>query len=230
MPHNNQNASFGDKIGSMKKSSYIYTSLFILLFLVTLVFVYWFMSTPYFVIADGWVRQNRTLYLVVLYIYKSLGILWPPIPSGLFTMASIPFLGWPLAYLIDLLGSITGGSLAYFLARKYGLSFLKKIFDQKVIDKIKKAKIKKGKEIEAVFMYRLLLGTTILEAVYYGAGLLKVDFPKFLIGAILSHIIVGVPTFILAQNIFSGKNVAITIASVVISIFIVYKTKGRYFE
>lgn len=188
------------------------------------------MSTPYFVIVDGCVRQNRTLYLVVLYIYKSLGILWPPIPAGLFTMASIPFLGWPLAYLIDLLGSITGGSIAYFLARKYGLSLLTKIFDDKVIDKIKKTKIKKGKEVEAVFVYRVLLGTTILEAVYYGAGLLKINFPKFLVGAILSHIIVGVPTFILAQNIFSGKNIVITVVSVVVSIFILYKAKGRYFE
>lgn len=188
------------------------------------------MSTPYFVIADGWVRQNRTLYLVVLFIYKSLGILWPPIPAGLFTMASIPFLGWPLAYLIDLLGSITGGSLAYFLARKYGLSFLKKIFDQKVLDKIENAKIKKGKEIEAVFIYRIILGTVILEAVYYGAGLLKVNFPKFLVGAILSHIVIGVPTFILAQNIFSGKNILITIVFIFASVFIVYKTKSRYFE
>jgi len=204
--------------------------LFVGFFLVTLVLVYWFMKSPQFVVVDSWVKQNTLLYVVVLFVYKTIGILWPPIPAGLLTLLSIPFLGWFGAYLVDLIGSITGGSIAYFLGQKYGLTLLKKIFDENMIEKIKKAKIKKGKEIEAVFMYRVFLGTTILEAIYYGAGLLKVGFGKFLIGATLSHIAVGVPMFILAQNIFGGKNIVITIALIAVGVIFVYKTKGRYFE
>ena len=214
----------------MKKSSYLYTSLFVGFFLVTLVLVYWFMKSPQFAVVDIWIKQNTLLYVVVLFVYKTIGILWPPIPAGLFTLLSIPFLGWFGAYLVDLIGSIAGGSIAYFLGQKYGLTLLKKIFDENMIEKIKNTKIKKGREIEAVFMYRVFLGTTILEAIYYGAGLLKVGFGKFLIGAILSHIAVGVPMFILAQNIFGGKNIVITIALIAVGVIFVYKTKGRYLE
>jgi uncharacterized membrane protein YdjX (TVP38/TMEM64 family) len=214
----------------MKKSSYIYTFLFIFIFLLTLAIFYWFIKSVYFIPAQLWVSQNRFSYIVILFLCKALGIIWPPIPSGLLTMGSIPFLGWKTSYFIDLGGSIAGGTIAYYLAKRYGLEFLKKIFDQSILERIQKTKIKKGKEIEAVFVYRVLLGTTILEAIYYGAGLLKVTYWKFLIGAVLSHLVVGIPTFILAQNIFSGKNMAITVLSIVVSLFIVYKTKSRYFE
>ncbi len=214
----------------MAKKSYLYSLLFVGLFALTLVFTYWFMKSPQFVIADNWVKQNVLTYVVFLFIVKTLGILWPPIPAGLFTLLSIPFLGWFGAYMVDLTGSVVGGSVAYYLGRKYGIPFLKHIFDEKMITKIKDVKIKKGKEIEAVFVYRVLLGTVILEAVYYGAGLLKVEFGKFLVGAILSHIAVGVPMFILAQNIFGGNNIVVTIILVVGGAFFVYKTKDRYFE
>lgn len=214
----------------MKKNSPVFTILFIGLFVLTVIIFYWFLKSSYYLPFQVWISANKALYVSALFLIKSIGILWPPIPSGLLTMASIPFLGWQTAYLVDLSGSAVGGSVSYFLGKKYGLTFLKKIFDDKILDSIKNLKIKKGKEIEAVFVYRILLGTVIVEAIYYGGGLLKVNFPKFLVGAVLSHIVTGVPVFILAQNIFGGKNIVITTLLVVISGFFVYKTKGRYFE
>lgn len=214
----------------MKKNSSVFTILFIGLFVLTVVIFYWFLKSSYYQPFQVWISANKVFYVSMLFLVKSIGILWPPIPSGLLTMASIPFLGWQTAYLVDLFGSVVGGSISYFLGRKYGLTFLKKIFDDDVLDKIKELKIKKGKEIEAVFVYRILFGTVIVEAIYYGGGLLKVSFPKFIVGAVLSHIVTGVPAFILAQNIFGGKNIVITILLIVISGFFVYKTKGRYFE
>lgn len=214
----------------MKKKSYAYSALFILLFLLTLLFFYWFTKSSHFANLQLWTTSNKPLYLLLLFLLKTLGIVWPPIPSGLFTMASIPLIGWKTAYAIDLFGSVTGGMIAYSLGKKYGIKFLEKIFDKKVLVKIKNTKIKKGKEFEAVFMYRILLGTTILEAVYYGAGLLKVNLYKFLLGAVASHLLIGIPSFIMAENIFNGKNILITLASILISVFIVYKTKDRYFE
>ena len=68
------------------------------------------------------------------------------------------------------------------------------------------------------------------HVVYYGAGFLKIPFGKFLIGASLSHIVVGVPSFILANNIFSGKNLILTGILSVVALIFVLTTKGRYFE
>jgi uncharacterized membrane protein YdjX (TVP38/TMEM64 family) len=195
-----------------------------------MLFAYLFFKSSYFPIVDAWIKTNIVLYVIALFIYKSIGVLFPPIPAGVVTLASIPFLGWFGAYMVDMVGSIFGGIIAYWLGKKYGKKILEKLFDASTIEKIVKTKVKKGKEIEAVFMFRVLLGSTILEAVYYGAGFLKIPFGKFLIGATLSHILVGVPSFLLANNIFSGKNIILTIVLSVVALIFVLKTKGRYFE
>jgi uncharacterized membrane protein YdjX (TVP38/TMEM64 family) len=165
-----------------------------------------------------------------LFLYKSVGVLFPPIPAGLVTMASIPFLGWFGAYSVDLAGSLAGGMIAYFLGKKYGHPLLLKILGSDLTRKIEKVKVNRNREIEAVFMYRIALGSTILEAVYYGAGFLKIGFGNFLVGSLLSHILVGVPSFYLANNILQGSNIALTIILTVIGIIFVLYTKGRYFE
>lgn len=214
----------------MKKESIRYWFILIFIFVAFMFFAYWFFKSSYFPIVDAWIKTNIVLYVVALFIYKSIGVLFPPIPAGVVTLASIPFLGWFGAYMVDMAGSIFGGIIAYWLGKKYGKKILEKLFDASIIKKIVKTKVKKGKEIEAVFMFRVLLGSTILEAVHYGAGFLKIPFGKFLIGVTLSHIVVGVPSFLLANNIFSGKNIVLTIVLSVVALIFVLKTKGRYFE
>lgn len=214
----------------MKKKTFWYSSLFVLIFIVTLVLFYWFFKSPYFLIVDVWIKKNIVLYIVSLFIYKSIGVLFPPIPAGLVTMASIPFLGWFGAYLVDFFGSIFGGMIAYYLGKKYGHPLLLRILGEEITRKIEKIRIKEEKEIEGIFIYRVALGSTILEAVYYGAGFLKVGFKNFLIGSVLSHIVVGIPSFFLANNIFNGQNIILTVTLTIIGIIFIIFTKGRYFE
>lgn len=214
----------------MKRESIKYWFSLIFIFLIFTLIAYWFFKSSYFPIVDTWIKTNMILYVSALFIYKSIGVLFPPIPAGVVTLASIPFLGWFGAYLVDMAGSIFGGIIAYWLGKKYGKKILEKLFDAPTIEKIVNTKIKKGKEIEAVFMFRVLLGSTILEAVYYGAGVLKIPFGKFIIGATLSHIVVGVPAFLLAGNIFSGKNLILSVVLSLLALIFVLKTKGRYFE
>src|SRR3989344_3025781 len=132
----------------MKRQTYFYSFIFILIFAITLIFFFWFFKSPYFFVVDGWIRQNIILYVFSLFIYKSVGVLFPPIPAGLVTLASIPFLGWFGAYLVDLVGSIFGGMIAYFLGKKYGHPLMVKILGEEITSKIEKVKIKKDKEIE----------------------------------------------------------------------------------
>ena len=92
----------------------------------TLIFYLWFIKSPHFSGFVAWSQQNIILYYFVLVVLKIVGIIWPPIPGGLLTLGSIPVLGWPLAYSADFLGSMIGSTAAYFLAKKYGLGFMKK--------------------------------------------------------------------------------------------------------
>lgn len=71
---------------------------------------------------------------------------------------------------------------------------------------------------------------TLIEAVNYGAGLLKIPYDKFMIGFLLSHPLLGIPMFYFVNNIIKQENVLVTIALAIIGIFGVYLLRGRYFE
>lgn len=214
----------------MKVKSYLFITISLVLLVVSFLGYIYFTKTPQFAIFFTWSQSHLYVFVPLLLFLKILGIVYPPLPSAIFTLGAIPIIGWLPAYLIDFSGSAIAGSIDYYLGKKYGLSFLSKIFDEETIANIKKIKIKPGREIESVFVLRVLIGGVVLEAVYYGAGLLKIPFTKFLIGALLSHVILGLPTFLLSEAIFQGRNILVSVVMGAIAIFLVYKLKGRYFE
>ncbi len=217
-------------ISKMKRKFNVGTLVFVSVFFLTLIFFIWFSRSQYYPLLNSWIQGNIVLYIVSLFLIKIIGILWPPISGGIFTLASIPFLGWKSAFIIDMAGSTVGGTIAYYLGKKYGYSFLDKILDTNVVEKIKKIKVKPGREIEMVFIYRLLFGSIIIEAIYYGAGVLKIPYDKFIVGVTLSHLLMGIPIFFLVSSIFSGGSIIFTIVLSVIALLFILKTRGRHFE
>lgn len=201
-----------------------------LVFLISLLAYFWFINTSYFVSLKSWGEQNTVTFVSLLVSIKIIGIVWPPLPGGLLTLGSIPILGWKLAYFSDFAGSMIGSSIAFYLGSRYGHKFIHKLFDKKIIDKIHKIKVNKKREVEAIFALRLVSGNTIMEAVCYGAGMLKVSYKNFLIGSVASHTLIGIPTFYFAGNLFNSKNVILNLLVAAIAITIIYKSKGRYFE
>lgn len=197
---------------------------------VTLISYFLFIQTPLFQEFSEWSRQNFLLFITTLLIIKVVGIVWPPIPGGLLTLGAIPIIGWGNAYIIDFIGSTLGSSAGFLLGQRYGLNLLHRIFDQSTIEKIQRFKIIKSKEIEAVFVMRVLTGSTVSEAVCYGAGFIGVKFQHFLIGSVLAHIVVGIPSYYFAGNILEGKNLLLNALFVLIAIPLLLKLKGRYIE
>jgi uncharacterized membrane protein YdjX (TVP38/TMEM64 family) len=213
------------RIKSYKNTIYLFLGVIFTLILYAL-----FYNSPYYAGVLDWSQNHIVLFVILLIAFKVIGIVYPPIPGGTFIIGTIPFLGWFPTYLLDLAGSIIGACIAYFLGSRYGYSVLHRLFDDSVVHKISSVRIKKGKEIEAIFVYRLLLGGTILEGIYYGAGLMHVKFRNFLIGSILSHAVVGIPLFYLVKNAFSIES-ALIIAIPLLIVFLVFtKLKHRYFE
>lgn len=204
--------------------------LLVIVFIISIVFYIWLVNSPYFSLLLNWSKQNILTFSLSLLSLKVASIVYPPLPGGLATLASIPFLGWKLAYLIDFIGSMIGSSIAFFIARKYGFIFLSKIFDSKTIQKIKTIEVYPKRQIESVFALRILLGTTIMEAVCYGAGLLNITFKNFLVGSILSHLAIGIPTYYLANNITQLRNLPFTVIVILAGGFIFWKLKNRYFK
>ena len=188
----------------------------------------WFIKLPIFQHFVLWVQQNLLLYFLFLLSMKILGILWPPLPGGLFTLGSIPAIGWELAYIADLVGNIIGSSGAFFIGKKYGSRLLKRFFDPSTIEKIQNVKIKKGKEFEAVVILKIIY-SSFGEVVSYGAGMLGISYSKFIIGSFLVWQI-NIPIFFMASKALEGKLLIINVILIVFAVLLFYKIKGRYFE
>jgi len=188
-----------------------------------------FLRSPYFDQFSNWAQHNFVLFFVILVVIKIAGIVWPPINGGLLTLGSIPVIGWWQAYLADSVGSIIGSTYAYYIAKRWGLSFMRKIFDEETITQVQKVKIKQGKEFEAVFLARLF-GGSIVEVVCYGAGLLNVRFSRYLPASILSHAVIGVPFYLFAGDIIAGRNFIINGTFAVILVLLFMFARHRYVE
>ena len=213
----------------MKIKDYKHIIIFTVGLLVTIVAYLWFIKSPYFEIFKIWAEKNFVLYVFILVTLKTIGLIWPPLPGGLLTAGSIPVLGWLPAYLSDLMGSIMGASAAYYIAQKWGYKFINKIFDEVTIEKIKKFKIKKHREIEAVFFSRIF-GGTIVEAICYAAGLLNINFKNYLTGTIASHVAIGLPFYFFTNNLFEGKNFIISFLIAIAFIPWLLIARKRYLE
>lgn len=199
-------------------------------FLITIIAYLWFIKTPFFQSFTVWSQHNLLVFLITLLAIKVLGIVWPPIPGGILTLGAIPIIGWETAYTTDFLGSLIGSSIAFYLGKKYGYKFLKNIFDVKTLEKIQKTKVVSKREIEGVFVMRTLTGSTISEAVCYGAGLLKIKYKNFLIGSTLSHLATGIPAYYLASSFFTKGNFTINIVFILIALPLLIWLRKRYFE
>lgn len=197
--------------------------------IVTIILYFWFIRTPYFEAFNIWTRHNLVIFYVSLLLAKILAIVWPPLPGSLFTFGAIPFIGWFQSYLVDLVGSLIGASIAYFLGKKYGYPFLAKIFNVNILQKIQQIKIRKDREIESIFIGRMAGAGNIMELVCYGAGVLRVRFSSFIIASFLANLF-ALPLYYAGGNILKGGNIILGIIFGAVTLFVFWKIKGRYIE
>ena len=197
-------------------------------FTATAVLYWWFVHSPHFEVFNAWSQQNLALLLFTLFAIKVIGIVWPPLPGGLFTLGAIPVVGWWQAYAVDLAGSMVGSTLAYGIARKWGRSFMDTIFDPITIEKMERLRVRPERELEAVFVFRLF-GANVVEIICYAAGALRIRYHNFILGSVGAHVLEGIPFYYFAREFFSGKNVAFNVALVAIVVALLIVLRRRYF-
>lgn len=214
----------------MKKRGKIYLLLFALLFIGSGITAYQFYQSHYFEEFISWTRQNLILYTIIVITFKVIAMVYPPLPGSVITVGSIPVFGWFGAYLTDFAGGLIGASISYFIAKKYGRKIVESLITDETLKKLEQTKVKHKREIEAVIVMRILGGASIVEVVNYGAPLVNISFKSFIAGYFISHPITTLPIFYFANSFFAGNNTIFTIGIAIISLLVLYKIKGRYFE
>jgi uncharacterized membrane protein YdjX (TVP38/TMEM64 family) len=210
------------------KNNFYLTGLLIF-WLATIGLYFWFTKSPYFESFNLWTRQNLLLFYATLLTAKVLAIVWPPLPGGLFTLGSIPFIGWYQSFLVDFVGGLIGASIAYALGRKYGYPFVEKVFNPEIAQRIKTLKIRGNREIESVFLGRIAGNGNLMELVCYGAGVLRVKFGNFFIASFLAGLLT-MPIYYLGGNLFDGGSMIAGMIFGALSLLLFWKLKGRYVE
>lgn len=190
----------------------------------------WLVNQP-FAQQIGWFAQvHRSWLILMLVLIKVLGLVWPPLPGGVFNLAIIPFVGWQTAYIIDLVGTIIGAGICYSIAYRWGYKILSKILDEDTVNKISQTKIIYHRQAEFSFVVTVMSRFLMTEISYYAAGVIKLDIRKFMFGAITSHLLIGIPSYYLTNMMFETKSLYLGIVAWIIIIPVWLRIKGRYFE
>jgi uncharacterized membrane protein YdjX (TVP38/TMEM64 family) len=215
----------------MKVKSYKNLILFIFGFAAITAIYFAFYLSPWFDAFTEWVQDYQLYFFLTLVLIKFAGIVWPPFPGGVLTVGSIPVLGWELAFLADYLGGLTGGTAAFLISRKFGKEFLTKIFDEESISRMENLPIKSNRQFEMLFIIMTFGGSTIIELVAYGAGIVKeIGFWPFLIARATAHPLVGIPLFYLIGNVFSGDKIIINLLLLLVLLPLLWVLRHRYID
>jgi len=195
---------------------------------VTVGIYFWFIRSPYFDAFTEWSESHTLALFFALVALKTAGMVWPPFAGGVFTFGAIPVIGWLRAYAADLTGSALGSTLTYWIARRWGVAFLTRLLDAHTVAKIARFRIPRRRELEAVYLFRILGTGSVVEILCYGAGLLRIGFPTFLLGSVLSHATVSLPFFYFGKELFGPR--AWTAGVIFVAfVLVVFVFRKRYF-
>lgn len=175
------------------------------------------------------VQNYFLLYVITVFLLKTLSIVYPPLPGVTFTLTSVPIIGWQYSYLIDLAGSTTGAIIAYLLGKKYGKPILKSLFGEKIFSMIDKVRLREGKQLEAAIVLRLA-SSGLSDALAWIASTVGFRLSPFIIGFVIAHILTTPIFFYLVEKSIN-YNSGFIIGIIAVSTWVfIYRFKGRYFE
>jgi uncharacterized membrane protein YdjX (TVP38/TMEM64 family) len=188
------------------------------------------LQLPFFIQLMETVKEYLIPFVCLLLVLKTVSIVYPPLPGGVITMGAIPFIGWELAYAVDIIGSTTGALTAYFLGKRYGKRILQWVLGEGLTNKITSLKVKEKNQIEAAFVLRVASGGMLSDGLAWGASLIGLRAVPFTIGYVSSHVITTLPIFYLV-SVSTKFDSWILIAPIVgLAWLAMYKLKGKYFE
>jgi len=170
------------------------------------------------------------LYVISLLIFKAVSIIYPPLPGIAVTLASVPLIGWPLAYVTDIVGGALGASVSFFLGKKYGFTILQKMVGETATKKLKTIKLKQKNQVEASVFFRFSSGGMLSDALSWGASLIGFRYAPFISGYVISHLLTTLPIFYLFGMTISTSLWVLIGLTLIIAWIVIFRLRSRYFE
>lgn len=152
-----------------------------------------FFSSPELIVKR--VEKFGVLGPVIFLLLQIVQVVLPIIPGGASCLAGVLLFGSIYGFIYNYVGMITGSTIVFLLARKYGIKFVKKICDEEKVDKYV-GYIRK-KKFEKVFIICILLPGFPDDLLCYVAGVSKLTLRRFLM-----ILLIAKPLSLLFYSIF----------------------------
>lgn len=141
-----------------------------------------FFSSPQKIVKK--VEKFGALGPLIFIFLQIVQVVLPIIPGGASCLAGVLLFGSVYGFIYNYVGMVIGSMVVFLLARKYGIRFVKKICDEKTVDKYV-GYIRK-KKFEKIFIICILLPGFPDDLLCYVAGVSKLTFKRFLIILLLT--------------------------------------------
>lgn len=140
---------------------------------------------------DGKIESMGLWAAGIIFALRSISIIIPMLPGTYCSVLSGYFFGFQEGLLIIFLADLVACSSSFFLSRKFGRGFIRKIVSNRLmlrVEDFSKKHLEKN-----FFLMTSFLMTQFFDFVCYGVGLTKVPWRKFLPALIISILISDAP-------------------------------------
>ncbi len=115
------------------------------------------------------------IFFVFLQIVQ---VIIPLIPGGISTGVGVIIFGPLWGFVYNYIGIVIGSIIVFFIARKYGMPLIKKMFKKELIDKYI-GWLNKGKKFEKLFAAAIFLPVAPDDFLCYLAGVTDISVKKY---------------------------------------------------
>ena len=144
-------------------------------------FIFYGLKIGFFESNDVLVKQIKQyglwgpLFFMIIQIVQ---VIFPVIPGGASCLAGVLAFGPVEGFIYNYVGLCLGSMVSFYLSRRYGMPLIKKMFEQKSIEKY--LKYVQSKRFETIFFLGILLPGAPDDLLCYIAGISGISFKKFL--------------------------------------------------
>lgn len=178
--------------------------------------------------AADYVAHTGSLLPIIVLVLKVIAIAFPPISGGWLSYLSIVYIGWVDAAILDSVGSLLGGIIGFFLARRYRERLVAKVVPLKNLG-ILEQKLNHRQKFWAFLSIRLSTGP-IYDYLNYLVALTNLKFTTYLIVSVIA-IIPNFMFFYLASLGFELSPLYFIIFLIPLAVlYFVYKQSWKNFE
>ena len=171
----------------------IFLTIFLFIFVIYGIKVGIFSSNKELII---YVRKFGIFAPLIFLLIQIIQVIFPIIPGGASCLAGTLAFGGFWGFIYNYVGLSLGSIIVFYLSRKYGISFIRKLFSQEVIEKY--IGYIKNKKFDKIFFFIIFFPGAPDDLFCYLAGLSSIKFHKFLI-----IILLGKPLTLLGYSIFA---------------------------